>query len=676
MAAGDAALEQARRYEQRAREEWARAERYRAGAAGEREVAARLTGLTEGTFRLLVDRHWPGKRAANVDMILVGPPGVFVIDAKAWNVQPLVVDGHLCAGSERHDEEITKLLAQARPAEDAVAELHVSPSAVFPLMVFAGRRVDARLGAVRLLGSINVVPVLLSEPERLKPAMIRAVAEQLAEVFPEYETRSAAPAKRPKAPIDAPALFDAEELVDAQMRARMAEPVESWMTFLPPQQLALVRRRFNGPARITGAAGTGKTVVGMHRAAYLARRSTGKVLYTTFARNLAEVAAQLSTRIAVNVADRIEFTNLHRWASQFLRQREIPVVLDEERVFSRAWLRFSGKAALSSLVTNPYYWRDEIMHVIKARGIDTLDQYLGVHRHGRRTPLQRGHKEHVWQLYTEYEKLRLDQGKHDFTDLLTMALTELRREPLDPPYAGVIVDEVQDLTLVGMRLLHALAGDGPDGLLLIGDAAQSVYPGGFRLADAGLIIRGGRAEVLRTNYRNAEAILDAALQVLADGDPFEDLDGALQTGRPDVELTYRDGHVVRAVATSQAEHDAQLLNALAELGPEGYADAALLCEHKRDADRYAKLLRSRKIPYFEIKNYTGRRVDGIKIGTFVAAKGLEFKQVYLPNHDAGLHTPTGSAPNVDERALARHRLYVAMTRARDLLWLGSLRPTT
>lgn len=110
---------------------------------------------------------------------------------------------------------------------------------------------------------------------------------------------------------------------------------------------------------------------------------------------------------------------------------------------------------------------------------------------------------------------------------------------------------------------------------------------------------------------------------------------------------------------------------------EGYAGAALLCEHKRDADRYATLLRARKIPYFEIKNYTGRRVDGIKIGTFVAAKGLEFKQVYLPNHDTGLHAPTGgSTPNVDERALARHRLYVAMTRARDLLWLGSVRSAT
>lgn len=637
-------------------------------------MAARLTGLTEGTFRLLVDRHWPGTRAANVDMILVGPPGVYVIDAKAWNVQPLVVDGHLYAGSDQHDEQITKLLAQTRPAEDAVAELHVSPSAVFPLMVFAGRRVDARLGAVRLLGSTNVVPTLLAEPQRLKPAMVRAVAEHLAEVFPEYEARSAASTQPATVPVEAPALFDAEELVDAQMKARMAEPVESWMTFLHPQQLALVRRRFNGPARITGAAGTGKTVVGMHRAAYLARRSTGKILYTTFARNLADVAAQLSTRIAPNLADRIEFTNLHRWASQFLRQREIPVVLDEKNVFARAWLRCSSKTALSSLVANPYYWRDELMHVIKARGITTLDQYLRVQRYGRRTPLQRGHKERVWQLYTEYEKLRLDQGKHDFTDLLTMALAEVQREPLDPPYAAVIVDEVQDLTLVGMRLLHALAGDRPDGLLLIGDAAQSVYPGGFRLADAGLTIRGGRAEVLRTNYRNAEMILDAALQVLAEGDPFEDLDGAVQTGRPDVELTYRDGQVVRTVATSRVDHDAQLLDALTRLGPDGYADAALLCEHNRDVRRYIDLLRAHKIPYFEVRSYAGRRVDGIKIGTYVAAKGLEFKQVFLPSYDTGLQPPTDDAtPNIDERALARHRLYVAMTRARDLLWLGSIR---
>ncbi|PRX05385.1 UNVERIFIED_ORG: UvrD-like helicase family protein [Actinomadura viridilutea] len=236
-----------------------------------------------------------------------------------------------------------------------------------------------------------------------------------------------------------------------------------------------------------------------------------------------------------------------------------------------------------------------------------------------------------------------------------------------------IVDEVRDLTLVGVRLLHALAGDGPNGLLLIGDGQQAVYPGGFRLTEAGIALK-GRGAVLRTNYRNASAILNAALEIVS-GDPFDDLEGPSPNGRRTVDITYDGGEAVRAVAADDAEHDRMLVEALRRLQGDEYAlaGAAVLCRSKRDVDIYHRLPARERLPVLRLENYDGRPEEAIKIGTYHRAKGLNFKHVYLPHHDAEIRAD-GESGSARERAeLARRQLFVAMTRARDLLWLGSVR---
>jgi superfamily I DNA/RNA helicase len=295
------------------------------------------------------------------------------------------------------------------------------------------------------------------------------------------------------------------------------------------------------------------------------------------------------------------------------------------------------------------------------------------------------HREAAWLLYEEYELLREERGVGDFNDVLLAALAELKKRPADPPYSAVIVDEVQDLTLVGVKLLHALAGDGPNGLLLIGDGQQAVYPGGFRLADAGIAVK-GRGAVLRTNYRNASAILEAAMELVS-GDPFDDLDGPSPNGRRAVDLTYHEGRVVRAEAEDDEEHDRRLveaIRALADEEPEGsgpWAGAVVLCPSRREIGRYERLLTRAGIPVLRLESYDGRPVEAVKLGTYRRAKGLEFKHVFLPHHDAALTAATAAdAGTADaaarERAeLARRQLFVAMTRARDLLWLGSVTNT-
>lgn len=668
------------------------AERYAARFSDDdraRRVVTFLLTLTATGWRLLMDRHWPRRRTANADMILVGPTGVYVIDVQNWHEQPTVVGDQLHMGTDSRHGEVHQLAAASRPVENALTAMQMSPVAVSPVLLFAAHEIDAQLGRVRLLGSRNAAWALTDAPTRMRPAVVRAIATHLAEVLPAYEAHNLDPASMDRAAQPAPQLldedlFDADQLREAALHAARSRPMESWMTFLHPAQVPLVGRRWGGPARISGAAGTGKSVVGMHRAVYLAQRSTGKVLFTTFARNLPRVTTQLLEQMAPSVAGRIECISLHRWAVDLLQQRGVPYQLQKNAIedcFSRAWLWANRtELPLKQIEPSPDYWRDEIGYVIKGRAIRTFDEYLRVARVGRRTPLPNMHRRAVWAMYEQYERLLHARELHDFQDVLRMALEQVRAQPVDPPYAAVIVDEVQDLPLIGIQLLHALVGDKPNGLLLIGDNQQSVYPGGFRLSEAGISITGGRAERLEVNYRNAADILDAALAVV-DGEPFEDLDGTVVSGRPEVELTYFDGGVVRVNAPSIEQHDRLLVEAIQKLAaqvdplPSPLADSALLCAGTQDVKRYRTMLEKVGVPTLRLDDYDGQHSEHLKVGTFRKAKGLEFKHVFLPQHDHAVRDAAqGRFADADRHSIALRQLFVGMARARDSLWLGSVAP--
>ncbi|MEV6677596.1 UvrD-helicase domain-containing protein [Streptomyces erythrochromogenes] len=661
---GAGASQEARRQERLLREQWETARRQvrwlGAGGEGERRVLAQLLVLTARGWRLLV------RRAGGGDLVLVGPGGVFVVrvDDRAGGAGP-------------RDEDAAGLLAATKAAESAAASLGMSPVAVQPVMVLAGQSLDRGLGRIRLLGEQQVGPVLLAQPRRLRAESVRAIADHLERVLPGCAglvlEQDVAPENGRQAFPDG--LFDVNGLREAALEGARRAPIEQWMTFLHPDQVALVRRNWSGPARISGPAGTGKTVVALHRAAHLARRTTGRILYVTFANNLPRVQSTFLRTMAPAVADRVDFRSLHSWAQEFLQERGVPVRLNgdkAETAFSLAWKDLGRESRLAQIDPGPAYWREEIDYVIKGRGLTRFEEYAVVVRKRRKAGLHRTQRQSVWELYEEYEARRHERGVHDFNDVLSLALAEVSRERGRSPYAAVVVDEVQDLTLVGVRLLHALVGDAPNGLLLVGDGQQTVYPGGFRLTDAGIDIRGDRGQVLRTNYRNSRQILDAALAVVAD-DAFEDIDGEPTPGRRDVDLTYHDGNVVRVAEPTVEAHDQELVGALKALPEGALADTALLCASKWALGHYQRLLSRAEIPVCQLEQYDGNPVDAVKLGTYRRAKGLEFKNVLLPRYDTDFALGTPGTDTARERAeLRRSQLFVAMTRARDLLWLGSV----
>jgi superfamily I DNA/RNA helicase len=372
---------------------------------------------------------------------------------------------------------------------------------------------------------------------------------------------------------------------------------------------------------------------------------------------------------------------VHAWAMALLRERGVRHRVDVNRVgaaFGEAWSRVGKRSALATLPLIPPYWQEEIDHVIKGRGIDTFEDYAALDRIGRRTPLQREHRAAVWDLYCAYQDVLQRHERFDFADVLRLARDELRSTPLKEPFTAVVVDEVQDLTMVGVQLLHELVGDRTDGLLLVGDSTQAIYPGGFRLAEAGIAVV-GRSVRLGTNYRNGAAILAHARTVAATPSDLDD--SASDSGPdepdsgPEAASPARTGGTVVVVEeeTSSALEKAlleALLTAVADGVPPG--DCGVLVPSNSDATRWVQLLDGAGLPSLRLTRYRGEHVDAVKVGTVHRAKGLEFGHVVVVDADPLPPRRSGEADDAyAERAETwKRQVHVAMTRARDTLWCG------
>lgn len=693
MSAGASARYEAQRslleageYERLAHQAREQAARYEVASRSEAVVGARLRALESVGWRVLEDRRWAGSRRANVDFLLVGPGGVVVVDVKAWRALQVVNNSLFCE-DECRDDEAAKLLSLVDRVQDSIAELGVTPQTLHPALVFSGRRVLRQLPRLVLLGEYDVAAWATRLGRRLNEEQVEQVYEVLDRDFPTYDVAPRRPVAVPpvrvvmpkQAQVAVDSLFDVDELTEALIEAHLAGPIEDWMTFLHPDQLKLVNTSWSGPARVRGPAGTGKTVVGLHRAVFLAQRTQAPVLFVTFVRTLPVVLAGLCERLAPAVRERIHFTGLHRLAVDIIESNGTRVLIDDasrRRAFREAWNAVGRQSVLVKLDERPAYWQEELDYVIKGRGLTDFGSYAELARVGRRAPMRMEHREAMWAVYVEYERLLRAAGIQDFNDVLITARDLLRTGQAEATYGAVIVDEVQDLCLVGLELLQQIAGDGPDRLLLIGDGQQNVYPGGFNLAEAGISVA-GRASVLRVNYRNTMEILETATLLVA-GDQYDDLDGEVLEGARDAKV-HRHGHppmIIRSNSASRMEEAMveQILATRTRLRvPLG--DMAVLVRTNKELQHYCRLLTRKKIEWVNLLHYDGVTIDRLKIGTFKRAKGLEFKYVLLPGLRGGALDPWPGESDAafEERSeRTRRELFVGMTRARDGLWLGYL----
>ena len=330
------------------------------------------------------------------------------------------------------------------------------------------------------------------------------------------------------------------------------------------------------------------------------------------------------------------------------------------------------------MANNAQLLLDEFDAFIAGRGIETLEEYLALHRRGSGSGLGRADRERVFAAFTEYRAGLSKREVYDWPHIRLKAL-ELAKNGAGPRYDGVIIDEAQDLSAVGMRLLLALdKSESHRHFLIVGDGQQSIYQGGFGLREVGVDIV-GRSRVLTANWRNTWSVWTAARAVM-EGQEYDDLDedvGLRPTGDEPEPLAIGDPaelHVLRSPA-EELELLAELVKERLSNGVDA-GDVAVLVETKRKGDDVIKILGLAGVPTLRLDRYEGDHAEGVLVGTFNRAKGLEFKEVLIPGLAAAEWPSRWFLPpdlEGDQRdelmGLQLRTLFVGMSRARDRLVL-------
>ncbi|MBF6414601.1 UvrD-helicase domain-containing protein [Nocardia cyriacigeorgica] len=614
--------------------------------------------LNDDAWHVLVHRDLPNHPVDEAAAILIGSRGVHLLvfvergqrflrtDDIARKARPFVAGLH----NDRHyllTHRLRTILLLPDGIEVAASGQHIST-----------RLADFAANLSRLTPDFS-------------PARARAIAEEIESRATNYRRiRTDAPPPNPSEP----ALIDRAELITHQRAQAAARPLDDWMTFRDPDQIGLINRTFRGPAWISGPAGTGKTVVALHRMARHLRHNSGPALYTTFVRTLAACQRTHFRRLAPEVSDRAEFVGLHAWANQLIENRGGHLEVEPKKTdaaFQQAW--HHAGATLAAIDPRADYWRTEIDRVIKGRGIPDLPHYWQHDRTGRSGPdLDRDQRELVWyELYLPYCEILRKQRIADFNDMIALALEMLQEKPYEKPYGMVVVDEIQDITLNGLRLADAIAGGGDNApLLLVGDGQQQVYEGGCRPADAGIDVR-GRTALLRVNYRNREAVYRRAATVNA-LNTLGRLEGFTGCALHEARFVLPGGDTVDWQG-SVDELDAALVAAIrrrsAPLG-----ELAVITTSRQLSTTVVDGLRKAGIAATALEDYRGERTEAIKVGTVHRAKGLEFTGIFYVTEPPRPRTRGSAGADRQRSELWDRQTMVAITRARDFAWVGFIAP--
>lgn len=557
---------------------------------------------------------------------------------------------------------------------------------VNPLQVFS----DAELGSVGLsadaIDALRRVPAELLPDRALKvrgvhPDLVRLVAELWerpgdfvgkelgAELVAMTENEAAERLVSDYSVMSLVAIEDAGGLL-----ALLDANIEDWMVYLHPLQAGAARRSATGPSRVRGAAGTGKTVVALHRARFLADETGGEILLTTFVNNLPKIWDNLLASFPDQIRGKITCRTVNQLARELYLSgggtREITDEAKRRALIREVWLPRRGQlGGLSELGL-----QEEFDYMIIGRSLSELDEYAALPRTGRGTPLNPAAREAVWEAYEDYSR-RMARARLTFwPELKRDALTVLREGRASKSFEAVVADEAQDLGETAVHMLVEMAGGLPQpNLTLVGDGQQAIYPGGFSLLQMGIDIR-GRATVLRTNWRNSYMIWQAAQAFIA-GEGFDDLEEESASAR-DIEespLPMREG-LPPGLWLAELGQDAELAaEVVAETIAKGAraGDTAVLAPTNQRADQVRSALGAANVPAAELAKYQGVSEPVVRVGTFHRAKGLEFKHVVVIGLNEGTWPPKrpGFDPLAESEARARdvRAAFVAMTRARDRL---------
>lgn len=464
---------------------------------------------------------------------------------------------------------------------------------------------------------------------------------------------------------------------DELLEAMLAAPMEQWRVFLHPSQRRLVERDWSGPVRVLGGAGTGKTVVAMHRARWLAQQLSdqagARILFTTFTRNLAtDIRSNLTKICSPQELQRLEVIHLDGWVMKFLQGQGLQVRAFNDAARKACW-DMAMAVADTSLGLDRRFYEEEWSDVVLANGCRTLPEYIAARRIGRGRRLTRQNRVQIWPVFdalrTEFRQRGLwepEEAKQAATDLLNKAVQGAR-------YTSIVVDEAQDLDVASFTLLRALVGEPhANDLFIVGDPHQRIYGKPVVLSRCGIEIR-GRSRKLRINYRTTEETRAWATAVLH-GLDFDDLDGGTDPTTDYRSLLHGDVPLIKGFE-DPAEEQRFLADTLRQLQQE-QGSLAATCVTARTNSGVEKLNTALQQAGFSTRVINKDESDdpsdpALRLATMHRVKGLEFDQMFLPGLDQSqmpYRYELDQRPDQVSRELfeqqERSLLHVAATRAK------------
>lgn len=391
--------------------------------------------------------------------------------------------------------------------------------------LFAGRSDDELLGYGVPAEWLNDVKeatedTLLAVADHLPAEAAEALLELATGGKPRVPTQPT-PAANPFDHPDAQRRFRVMSNVEELQRA-LDFPWEKWTVFLHPEQRQWVERDCSGPARVSGSAGTGKTIVALHRAAHLARtHGDARVLLTTFSDTLASALQTKLNRLLAHEPRLAERIDVHSLEAIGLRLYKAHVT--QAKIASREIVRellHDAASAIDSHKFGRHFLLTEWEQVVDAWQLNSWEGYRDVVRLGRKTRLPEAQRAVLWSIFE-----RVRAGLHErklitHAALFTSLAAALSKKSVVFDFA--VVDEAQDIGVAHLRFLAALGGGRPNALFFAGDLGQRIFQQPFSWKALGVDIR-GRSRTLRVNYRTSHQIRAQADRLL--GPLVADVDG-------------------------------------------------------------------------------------------------------------------------------------------------------
>lgn len=473
-------------------------------------------------------------------------------------------------------------------------------------------------------------------------------------------------------------VIDDDESLE-EFKLMLQSPIDKWRVFLHPSQEKILKTNYAGPAKVTGEAGTGKTVVAVHRAKRLAEDidNDSRILFTTFTTNLAEdIKGYLKEICNDKEYNKIDVINIDKVVYQFLKEnlcREKIIYGDE---LTSIWKNTINNIEKANELPLEFYM-DEWERVIVDQSIESLEQYKAANRIGRGYALNRRTKEIVWSVMVNFKKALDDSFVMDINLAVARAINiALNQE--NSVYKHIIIDEVQDFTTSMLIFIRKLAGsEHANDIFMVGDERQSIYGRKLVLKNTGINIV-GRSSILRVNYRTTEEIRRWADKILKNN-LITTIEGDKLKNEPALSLIHGKKPNVK-IYNSKDEEALGIINQIKDWISSGY-DCNSICitaKMNKQIDYMKKALSDNGIKTVLLKNAAeDMLLDGIRLGTMHRIKGKEFNCVAIIGLDDGV-IPLGIIDSMEDEVkvreleqIERSLLYVAATRAKFELMVSS-----